>query len=149
MSASDSRAFSRNASSSSTCSGDANRPGFADANAANAASLANLRILITTLTSIPTWTASSNTPGRADAPRVRVTHPFHPLCGREFEFVRRKLNWGEDRVWFYDERGALCGLPAAWTDRGPVDPFVVVAAGRCAFGLCDLLELAEFVEARR
>ncbi|MGO9975990.1 MAG: DUF5372 family protein, partial [Solirubrobacteraceae bacterium] len=42
------------------------------------------------------WTASSNTPGRADPQRVRVTHPFHPLCGREFEFVRQKKNWGED-----------------------------------------------------
>ncbi len=71
------------------------------------------------------------------------------MCGREFEFVRQKKNWGEDRVWFYDEEGALRLLPAAWTDRAPSDPFVVVAAGRSAFRLCDLLELAEFVAARR
>jgi hypothetical protein len=43
----------------------------------------------------------------------------------------------------------LRGLPAGWTDRAPVDPFVVVAAGRCPFRLCDLLEVAELVEARR
>lgn len=92
---------------------------------------------------------SSSTPGRPDAGRVRVTHPFHPLCGQEFEFVRRKKNWGEDRVWFFDGLGGLRGLPAAWTDRGPVDPFVVVAAGRCPFRLCDLLELAELLQARR
>jgi len=71
------------------------------------------------------------------------------LCGREFEFVRQKRNWGEDRVWFWDAGAELRGLPTAWTDRAPVDPFVVVAAGRSAFRVCDLLELAEFVEARR
>jgi len=74
-----------------------------------------------------------------------VTHPFHPLCGREFEFVRERKNWGEDRVWFLDERGVLRGLPAAWTDRAPVDPFVVVAAGRCPFCLCDRLALSELI----
>lgn len=95
------------------------------------------------------WTASSNTLGRPDRRLVRVTHPFHPWFGREFEFVRQKKNWGEDRVWFHDEQGSLRGLPAAWTDRGPVDAFVVVAAGRSPFRLCDLLELAELVEARR
>ena len=94
-------------------------------------------------------TASSNTPDRSDPQRVRITHPFHPLRGREFEFVRQKKNWGEDRVWFYDDEGELRLLPAAWTDRAPSDPFVVVAAGRSAFRLCDLLELAEFVAARR
>jgi hypothetical protein len=71
------------------------------------------------------------------------------LCGREFEFVRQKKNWGEDRVWFYDERGELRGLPAGWTDRAPADLFVVVAAERCPFRVCDLLELAELVGARR
>jgi hypothetical protein len=47
-------------------------------------------------------------------------------------------------------RRASCGCcRLAWTDRAPVDPFVVVAAGRSPFRLCDLLELAAFVEARR
>ena len=41
------------------------------------------------------------------------------------------------------------GLPAGWTDRAPADPFVVVAGERCPFRLCDLLELAELVEARQ
>ncbi|MGZ6690002.1 MAG: DUF5372 family protein, partial [Solirubrobacteraceae bacterium] len=29
---------------------------------------------------------------------MRVTHPFHPLYGRDFEFVAHRHNWGEDRV---------------------------------------------------
>jgi Family of unknown function (DUF5372) len=27
-----------------------------------------------------------------------VTHPFHPLAGRDFEFIACRQNWGEDRV---------------------------------------------------
>jgi putative transposase len=40
-----------------------------------------------------------------------VTHPFHPLFGRQFEFVARRRNWGEDRVYFHDESGELGSLP--------------------------------------
>jgi len=74
-----------------------------------------------------------------------VTHPFHPLTGREFEFVRRRLNWGEDRVSFYDDEGVLRSVPARWTDLVSADPFVAIAAGRCPFRLEDLLALAELL----
>jgi hypothetical protein len=75
-----------------------------------------------------------------------VTHRFHPLFGREFEFVDHRRNWGEDRVYFRDEHGVLGSLPAAWTDAVPEDPFVVVAAGRSPFRVDDLLRLADLVE---
>ncbi|WP_225649627.1 DUF5372 family protein, partial [Bradyrhizobium australafricanum] len=29
---------------------------------------------------------------------MRITHPFHPLCGRKFELICRRRHWGEDRV---------------------------------------------------
>jgi hypothetical protein len=51
---------------------------------------------------------------------VRVTHPFHPLFGRDFEFVVHRRNWGEDRVYFHDGDGALCSVPAGWTDVEPM-----------------------------
>ena len=86
---------------------------------------------------------------QSDELRVRITHPFHPLCGREFEFIRQLKDWGEDRVWLYDDHGRLRRIPTVWTDRAPIDPFVALAGGRSAFRVCDLLELAEFVEARR
>lgn len=54
--------------------------------------------------------------------------------------------WGEDRVYFYDEKGLLSKLPAAWTDVVPTDPFVAVAAGRSPFRFQDLLGLAELIE---
>jgi Family of unknown function (DUF5372) len=45
-----------------------------------------------------------------------VTHPFHQLYGRDFEFVAHRQNWGEDRVHLHDENGQLFSLPAGWTD---------------------------------
>jgi hypothetical protein len=76
---------------------------------------------------------------------VRVTHPFHPWHGRSFEFVVRRLNWGEDRVYFRNEEGEVVALPTAWTDAAGEDPFVVLAAGRSPFRVEDLLALADLV----
>jgi uncharacterized protein DUF5372 len=73
-----------------------------------------------------------------------VTHRFHPLFGWEFDFVVHRQNWGEDRVHLHDENGELLSLPAGWTDLTPVDPFVVVAEGRCPFTTTDLLALVDF-----
>ena len=50
-----------------------------------------------------------------------MTHPFHPLYGRDFEFVAYRQNWGEDRVHLHDENGQLFSLPAAWTDAVAAD----------------------------
>jgi hypothetical protein len=41
------------------------------------------------------WTTPSTTPDEDDRyRRVRVTHLFHPLFGRDFEFVIHRRNWG-------------------------------------------------------
>ena len=40
-------------------------------------------------------------------PPVRVTHPFHPLRGREFAFVYSKHCWGLDRVFCEGEAGYI------------------------------------------
>ena len=78
--------------------------------------------------------------------RVRVTHPFHPLAGYDFEFVEYRQNWGEDRVCLRDGNGELFSLPAAWTDAVAPDPFTVIAAGRCPFATGDLLAVADLVD---
>ena len=74
--------------------------------------------------------------------KARVTHPFHPLVGRDYEFVEHKLTWGEDRVWLRDEDGRLFSLLAGWTDAVAPDPFTVFAAGRCPFTTGGLLALS-------
>jgi hypothetical protein len=78
-----------------------------------------------------------------------VTHLFHPLFGRDFEFVAHRHNWGEDRVHLHDADGVLFSLPAGWTDAVPADPFVVIAAGRCPFTAAGLLGLADLIDRLR
>jgi hypothetical protein len=81
-----------------------------------------------------------------------VTHPFHPLSGRDFEFVVYRQNWGEDRVHLRDESGQLFSMPAGWTDMAAPDPFVVIAADRCPFttdGLLAVADLVDRIRARR
>jgi hypothetical protein len=80
---------------------------------------------------------------------VKVTHPFHPLAGQEFDFAFRRCNWGEDRVFVFTPGGGVRGFPAGWTDAASADPFVVVAAGRSAFRVEDLLALAGLLERLR
>ena len=75
-----------------------------------------------------------------------MTHPFHPLFGREFEFVVHRRNWGEDRVHVRDGDGGLLSLPAIWTNVAALDPFVVIAEGRCPFTMTGLLGLADLID---
>jgi Family of unknown function (DUF5372) len=78
-----------------------------------------------------------------------VTHPFHPWCGREYVLVAVRHNWAENRAFFLDEEGMQRSLPVGWTDAAEPDVFVVAAAGRCAFRVCDLLVLADLVDGLR
>jgi hypothetical protein len=43
----------------------------------------------------------------------------------------------------------LFSLPTGWTDAGAVDPFVVIAAGRCPFTMAGLLGLADVIDRLR
>jgi hypothetical protein len=76
---------------------------------------------------------------------VRVTHPFHPLRGREYELFRTRIAWGEERVYVKDEQGHVRSFPSSWTDVGPKDPFVEIAVGRCALRLLDLLQMVDLL----
>ena len=78
--------------------------------------------------------------------RLHVTHPFHPLCGREFEVVTYRKNWGDERVYVRGPDDRLLSLPVAWTDMGVASPFVMIAAGRSLFRFEDLLELSRLLE---
>jgi hypothetical protein len=78
--------------------------------------------------------------------RIRITHPFHPQSGREFELVCRRRHWSEDRVTYLDDDGRLRSVSADLTDIDPSDEFRRVAAGRAAFHPVDLLALCELLE---
>ena len=80
---------------------------------------------------------------------MRVTHPFHPLAGFEFDLVVRKKSWAEDRVFFFDGDGQYRSLPVGWTDVDPPDPFVAVAAGRSVLRVDDLVALVCLLDGLR
>lgn len=91
-----------------------------------------------------TTKSTTGRPAGSSAP-IRITHAFHPLCGEVIDFVERRHNWGEDRVFYRDRQGHLASIPAGWTSMAPEDPFVVVSAGRSWFRASDLVELARLV----
>src|SRR5437763_7105817 len=96
------------------------------------------------------WLESSTTPDRSVLNRsFRITHPFHPWSGQEFDLVTYLHTWGEHRVYFHKEGEHLVSVPASWTDIIAVDPVVQVAAGRALFRVKDLLELAQLVQRLR
>ena len=74
-----------------------------------------------------------------------MTHPFHPLLGRELALVSWRHNWNEDRVYFQDNQGKLRSVPTHWTDLAGEDPVVVMGAGRSHFRVRDLLELVKLI----
>ena len=80
---------------------------------------------------------------------VRITHPFHPLFGREIDFVSRQQRWGEDWVVYRDPDEYLLWLPARWTSVEAEDPFIIVSAGRSHFRAADLIDLAALIAALR
>ncbi|MEK7703390.1 MAG: DUF5372 family protein [Myxococcota bacterium] len=73
---------------------------------------------------------------------MRITHPFHPLCGQEIDAVSHRAQWGEERVFYLSPQGHRASLPARWTNLAPEDPYVAVGAGRARFRVPDLIELA-------
>ena len=90
------------------------------------------------------------TPVRRTQPgKFRITHPFHPLAGREFEALACKEYGGEQRVCFLDKKGRQCEIPLSWTDLAAEDPVTILASGKSWFRAADLVELARLVEGLR
>ncbi|MBC8461405.1 MAG: hypothetical protein H8D67_25810 [Deltaproteobacteria bacterium] len=76
----------------------------------------------------------------------RITHPFHPLHNKKFEIYSIKKPHGESRVYFYNMKSRMVSVPLRWTDIGPPDPFVKIAAGRSFFRADDLIRLYNLIQ---
>ncbi|MGH7879568.1 MAG: DUF5372 family protein [Candidatus Binataceae bacterium] len=70
-----------------------------------------------------------------------ITHPFHPKRGARWVLRTRQLNWGEDRVVYFDAKGRLRSMPTSWTSVGQQDAFMQASVGRSWFRPDDLLRL--------
>jgi hypothetical protein len=80
---------------------------------------------------------------------VRVTHPFHPLCGQELDVLTHRVQWGESRVFYRDVRGHRVSMPVCWTSLAAPDPYLAIGPARSRFRFQDLIELAALLAERR
>jgi hypothetical protein len=75
-----------------------------------------------------------------------MTHPFHPLRGREFIVLDERRNRHGDRVWYQADDGLVRSVPREWTSLAAADPVEVIGAGRSWFRADDLERLATLIE---
>jgi hypothetical protein len=77
---------------------------------------------------------------------VRVTHPFHPLSGRQLVCVGERYNRYGTRLLLRVDKDRVCSVPRQWTDVVAPDPEIVIGERRVLLRVADLLELAALVE---
>lgn len=77
----------------------------------------------------------------------RITHPFHPLRGRDFTLESVVGQRGEERIILSDPNGYPIGIPIRYTDIIPPDPYVIIGHSRSLFRVPDLVELIQLVKA--
>ena len=77
---------------------------------------------------------------------VRITHPFHPLSGRQFTCVDERVNAYGRRLLLQIDDTTVCSVPPQWTDLADPDPEIVIGRQRALFRVADLVELARLVE---
>ena len=77
---------------------------------------------------------------------VRITHPFHPLSGKELACVGERHNRYGKRLLLRVDDATVCSVPPQWTDLAAPDPEIVISEHRALFRLADLLELARLVD---
>jgi hypothetical protein len=76
---------------------------------------------------------------------VRITHPFHPLSGKELACVGERYNRYGRRLLLRVDDANVCSVPPQWTDLIAPDPEIVIGRGRALFRVADLLELTRLV----
>jgi len=55
----------------------------------------------------------STTPNAKGIKTFKVTHTFIPQYGTEYEYVARRLNWGQDRVVYLDKNSNSAKIPTS------------------------------------
>jgi len=88
----------------------------------------------------------STTPHTKGRKTFKITHPFIPQYQNEYVFVDRRLNWGEDRVVYFDKNGDVTTVLTSWTDVAEPDLFVLQSAGRSNFRYADLVEISKLLK---
>jgi hypothetical protein len=82
----------------------------------------------------------------ASAQLVRVTHPFHPVAGRQLVCIGERYNRFGKRLLLRIDDSTICSVPPQWTDAAAADPDVVIGQKRALFRIVDLMGLCRLVE---
>jgi hypothetical protein len=80
---------------------------------------------------------------------VRITHPFHPLSGKELACVGERYNRYGRRFLLRVDVVAVCSVPLLWTYLAAPDHYIVIGKQRGLFRMVYLLELARLVDEMR
>jgi len=81
--------------------------------------------------------------------RFRITHPFHPLRGLEFEALEERQAFRRHVFVFLDPEGRKIQVPTAWTDAAAPDPFLAISRARAHLRVEDLLRMEELIRGNR
>jgi len=77
---------------------------------------------------------------------VHVTHPFHPLSGRQLLCVGERYNRYGTTLLLETGEGTVCAVRPQWTDVVAPDPEIILGGQKAMFRVADLLELAHLVD---
>jgi hypothetical protein len=77
---------------------------------------------------------------------VRITHPFHPLSGKQLACVGERYNPYGRRFLLQGDDGTICSVPERWTDLARPDPEILLGKHRALFRVADLLSLVRLVD---
>ena len=77
---------------------------------------------------------------------IKVTHPFHPLFGKEFTLLNCKQGEDERIVKFRLQDGSLRSIPLDWCDLRSPDPYLDIGGGHSLFRVEDLLKLSDLIK---
>lgn len=78
-----------------------------------------------------------------------MTHPFHPLSGRQLVCIGLRYNRYGTRLLLRVDDGSVYSVPRQWTDLVAQDPEIALSEGRGLLRVADLLALADLVERLR
>ncbi|MGP8121215.1 MAG: DUF5372 family protein [Xanthobacteraceae bacterium] len=75
-----------------------------------------------------------------------MTHPFHPLFGRQLPCVGKRYNRYGERLLLQGDGATVWSVPPQWTDLASPDPEIVMGHGQALLRAVDLMELASLVK---
>jgi hypothetical protein len=80
---------------------------------------------------------------------VRITHPFHPLSGKQLACIGERYNRHGRRLLLQVDDATVHSVPPQWTDLVAPEPEMVIGEHRALFRMADLLELECLVDQLR